>query len=55
MLVGYKVRLRTMVKTDAEAILKIYEEGFKLVMPHLKLKFQTGINGILGTSLNADG
>ena len=29
MLVGYKVRLRTMVKTEAEAILKIYEEGIQ--------------------------
>ena len=29
MLVGNRVRLRTMVKTDAEAILKIYEEGIQ--------------------------
>ena len=29
MLVGHKVRLRTMVKTDAEEILKIYEEGIQ--------------------------
>ena len=29
MLVGYKVRLRTMVKTDAEAIMKMYEEGIQ--------------------------
>ena len=29
MLVGYKVRLRTMVKTDAEVIFKVYEEGIQ--------------------------
>ena len=29
MLVGNRVRLRTMVKTDAGAILKIYEEGIQ--------------------------
>jgi len=29
MLVGNRVRLRAMVTTDAEAILKIYEEGIQ--------------------------
>ena len=29
MLVGNRVRLRAMVRTDAEAILKIYEEGIQ--------------------------
>ena len=55
MLNGNKVRLRTMVKTDAEAILKIYEEGIQTGHATFEAEVPDWQNGITGTSLNADG